>query len=267
MQVSLVLLTWILGFAEFPLAAALQPPWHAVARDTEVPAECKGTKYSKADAETFLCGDWRLGPKNAPIKGYEYKVLRCILNGYDRLGGMTAGGLISNFTINENGYWRYPSGDGFTFKTDGKTKDTNTIQLKKDEYVDRFGSEKGFFLAPAGTLYKERSIPPSNLNIQSATGKKEQNFYAYRVNEPFTVNAGNIAPWFGQPGGGEQYHTEPSGNIKQLVKTGKLVEVTAKEIWDSGKMKCPSDEVEIVKVPEPEGPAAPILLPHGGLGR
>ena len=38
--------------------------------------------------------------------------------------------------------------------------------------------------------------------------------------EPFDVQSGYIAPWFGQPGGGIQYKMNMS--IEELLKAGKI---------------------------------------------
>jgi hypothetical protein len=60
----------------------------------------------------------------------------------------------------------------------------------------------GGFLAPAGTPYFARSIPPSNLDD---TLGFTCNYHAYLVLKAFKVKAGPAAPAFGQPGLGLQY--------------------------------------------------------------
>jgi hypothetical protein len=60
----------------------------------------------------------------------------------------------------------------------------------------------GSFLGPAGLPYSTRSIPPQNLDGSPASGC---NYHDCRVDKAFTVDAGPIAPWFGQPGGGTQF--------------------------------------------------------------
>ncbi|KAK2590111.1 hypothetical protein QQS21_012209 [Conoideocrella luteorostrata] len=248
MQVSLVLLSLVLSFTELPLTSARLQPWGIKPyADRAEEEQCKGTNYTQTATKTFLCGDWRLGPSELIDDGAvsdkevdQNKAMRCILKDYDRLAKLAPGAFISKFTDKNNGYWVYPSASGFANKTDGQEPDTKTITLQKGDYVDRFGGENGYFLAPAGTLYTERSIPPSNLNTQSSSGTKQQNFYVYRVLKPFEVLSGPIAPWFGQPGGGVQYYTKSSGNIGELKSQGKLEDVSAKDLVNSGKMKCQS---------------------------
>ena len=53
--------------------------------------------------------------------------------------------------------------------------------------------------------YATRSIPPQNLD---ATPPAARNYHDYRVIRPLTVDAGPIAPWFAQPGGGLQYQLD-----------------------------------------------------------
>ncbi len=72
--------------------------------------------------------------------------------------------------------------------------------------VVRFGrATGGTFLAPAGTSFAMRSIPPSNLDTYP--DNVLYNYHVYRVTALFTVQAGAIAPWFGQGGGGVQFKT------------------------------------------------------------
>lgn len=71
------------------------------------------------------------------------------------------------------------------------------------QLIDRFGSEGGTYLSPAGTPYEARGIPPESLN--PFPGGQPCNYYRYRVLKPFSVNAGPIAPALGQPGFGLQY--------------------------------------------------------------
>ncbi len=63
--------------------------------------------------------------------------------------------------------------------------------------IDRYGGPRGDYAAPKGTPYKMRSLPYY----------KNQNVYhIYRVIKPIeNVEAGRIAPAFGEPGGGIQY--------------------------------------------------------------
>nr|WP_134006437.1 TNT domain-containing protein [Streptomyces sp. 846.5] len=82
-----------------------------------------------------------------------------------------------------------------------------TQQLLPGQDIDRYGSEYGSFLAPAGLPYATRSIPPQSLDGQPAAGC---NYHDYKVLKPFAVDAGPIAPWFNQPGLGWQYQLDTS---------------------------------------------------------
>ncbi|MGH3868467.1 MAG: TNT domain-containing protein [Pseudonocardiaceae bacterium] len=100
--------------------------------------------------------------------------------------------------------------------------------LTAEAQLDRYGSEFGGFLAPYGTPYSGRSIPPANLDTVDAN--YTCNYHAYRVLKPFAVEAGPAAPWFDQAGGGEQYQLDGSllpgdparPNVKYLIDNGYL---------------------------------------------
>ena len=54
--------------------------------------------------------------------------------------------------------------------------------------VDRFGSEHGMFLAPAGSPYSRRSLPPPNLGAPGTESTHPYNYHVYRVrslSDPF----------------------------------------------------------------------------------
>jgi hypothetical protein len=75
--------------------------------------------------------------------------------------------------------------------------------------------------------YALRSIPPQSLDGTPAAGC---NYHVYRVLKPLEVHAGPIAPWFAQPGWGEQYQLDGSLvpgapaalNVLWLVNNGYL---------------------------------------------
>jgi hypothetical protein len=62
--------------------------------------------------------------------------------------------------------------------------------------LDRYGYEGGTFLSPEGTPVEARSLAP---------GTTDKPYNVYEVEQPITVQSGQAAPWFGQPGGGTQY--------------------------------------------------------------
>jgi len=91
-------------------------------------------------------------------------------------------------------------------RPDGRPEEFR-LHLNRGEYIDRYGSEYGSFLSPAGMSYAARSIPPQNLD---GAPPATCNYHDYRVIKPLTVHAGPVAPWFGQPGGGLQYQLDAS---------------------------------------------------------
>ena len=96
--------------------------------------------------------------------------------------------------LDESGHVDYPKyapDNGFV----AGTKHIETLDV--GALIDRYGGPGGDFTAPKGTPYKMRSLPYY----------KNQNVYhVYRVIKPIeNVEAGRIAPAFGEQGGGIQY--------------------------------------------------------------
>ncbi|ONH25000.1 hypothetical protein BL253_28650 [Pseudofrankia asymbiotica] len=100
------------------------------------------------------------------------------------------------------GNWMYPPQNGFYLNTDGSP--IRSVQsLAPGQQIDRFGRPTGSFLAPRGTDYEDRSLPPTNLNDPANPGGC--NYHVYQVVRPFSVYGGAIRPWFDQSGDGVQY--------------------------------------------------------------
>ncbi|WP_431772063.1 TNT domain-containing protein [Streptomyces cucumeris] len=172
-----------------------------------------GTNSAPANPQQYYEGDWRLGPRYLPRTG----PIGRMLEGYQRLDGYRTSAAFLNCYWNEttNGWW-YPYPDGWTLLSGEPLK--TTISLRTGQKVDLFGSGFGHFLAPAGTPYTERALPPSNLNTLDPN--YPFGYHLYKVTKPFVVEAGPIRSWFGQPGGGLQYLTGPT--VAQLVAAGNL---------------------------------------------
>jgi RHS repeat-associated protein len=102
----------------------------------------------------------------------------------------------------------YPPNRGFLLGPSTETLQPGTL-------MDRFGLERGTFVAPQGTPVPMRALPP---------GVSDGSYNIYRVVKPFDVRAGPTAPWYGQPGGGMQY--ELPGRVVDLLKSGHLERVT-----------------------------------------
>lgn len=170
-------------------------------------------------SDAYFHDDARLGPAQLPTVGPVGRELV----GYHRTGPYTATAFLAKFSTASG--WIYPPADGFVQRPDGSPIE-HAQELRPGQQVDRFGSEYGAFLAPAATPYAERSIPPQSLDNSAVVC----NYHDYRVLRPFAVEAGPIAPWFGQPGRGTQYELEAglvpasdgSINVGWLVANGYL---------------------------------------------
>ncbi|MCM2411079.1 TNT domain-containing protein [Streptomyces sp. RKAG290] len=178
----------------------------------------RGTNKAPEQAlERYYHDDWRLGPRDLPKTGPIGKMLR----GYNRTGRVSQYWFLgcywqTNPVTNTSGWW-YPDNDGFVLDRQGKPE-KKSLKLRVGQLVDLFGSGFGNFLAPAGTPYAKRAIPPSNL--VKYTTAYPSSYHLYRVLKAFTVEAGPIRPWFGQPGLGIQYRTAKS--IPDLVAAEEL---------------------------------------------
>ncbi|MER5252600.1 TNT domain-containing protein [Streptomyces sp. NPDC002855] len=171
--------------------------------------------------------DARLGPKWLPKKWQE--PVGPLLKGWKRTGGLSPSSFLKKYWEGpaDTGSWKYPPNDGF--ETVNGQIDKHPEELEEGELLDRFGSEFGSFLAPAGDSYAERALPPQNLNTRDAAVACD--YRVYEVSKPFYVWQGGIAPWFAQPGGGQQIKLDPvfldpgEGqrlNVKWLLEHGYL---------------------------------------------
>jgi hypothetical protein len=154
----------------------------------------------------YECNDWRLGPTRLPRTG----VIGSTLDGYHRLGRLTPVEFLNKWWDPNSdfgqGDWKYSliPDDGFAHASNGKPIAAE-VTLHAGQLLDRFGSEFGKFLAPAGAKYSARSIPPSGLDTQDP--RFPYNYHLYRVKKDTLVCAGPTAPAFEQPGMGVQYVT------------------------------------------------------------
>lgn len=101
--------------------------------------------------------------------------------------------------------WWYPPDDGFHGAT---TKETLVVGTK----LDRYGGERGLFLALDGASYTGRALPPGTDKLAP--------HHRYEVAKPITVESGPATPWFDEVGKGTQYKTEKS--VEQLIASGCL---------------------------------------------
>ena len=185
------------------------------------PAPCTGE----------FASDKRLGPKHLPRR-WEQPV-GPLLKGYHRTGGLSPDAFLKKYWEGpaDTGSWKYPPNDGFA-EVNGRVDKAPEV-LGEGEQLDRFGSEYGGYLAPAGDSYPKRALPPQNLNTRDAAFPCD--YHVYEVTKPFVVWKGSIAPWFEQPGGGRQIKLDPAFldpgtgqrlNVRWLLDHGYLVRVT-----------------------------------------
>jgi hypothetical protein len=172
---------------------------------------------------TFYDGNSLLGPNRLPVFG----AVAAQVIGYQRTGLESPAQFLAEYH-NASG-WIYPPDNGYVVVGDVPLEWTETLLPGED--IDRYGSVYGSFLAPAGTPYSERAIPPSSLDSTPAAGC---NYHDYQVLKPFNVDSGPIAAWFDQPGGGLQFQLDgnlvPGApaqlNVLWLLDNGYLTDVT-----------------------------------------
>ncbi|AYN43110.1 DUF4237 domain-containing protein [Streptomyces dangxiongensis] len=219
------------------LALALTASLTPAAAATAAPDQDRRT--APADARPAPCtgeyqDDARLGPKHLP-RSWEAPV-GPLLRNYRRTGGLSATAFLARYWKDEDPQgpagWKYPPNDGFA-ETNGHV-DKHIEVLERGEDLDRFGSEYGSYLAPAGDRYAERALPPQNLNTRDP--KYPCDYHRYLVEQPFPVWQGRIAPWFAQPGGGRQIKLDPALlnpgdgqrlNVRWLLDHGYLAPAAA----------------------------------------
>ncbi|MDR6644565.1 filamentous hemagglutinin [Luteibacter sp. 1214] len=110
-----------------------------------------------------------------------------------------------------DGSWNWPANMGFADKPI-----SNTIAV--GTRLDRYGDTAGSFLSPVGTTYEQRALAP---------GTRANPYSEYEVIKPLPVIQGEIAPAFGQSGGGVQMLPNLPGkvNVQWLLDNGYLRKV------------------------------------------
>ncbi|MFI8307228.1 TNT domain-containing protein [Streptomyces sp. NPDC085927] len=172
-------------------------------------------------------GDARLGPETLP-RPWEAPV-GPLLKDYQRTGDLSPSAFLAKYWKDEDpegpAGWKYPPNDGFA-EVNGEV-DKHVEVLDPGEDLDRFGSEYGSYLAPAGDPYAKRALPPQNLNTREPAHPCD--YHRYTVTRPFAVWQGGIAPWFEQPGGGQQIKLDPA-----LLTPGDGERLNVKWLLDHG---------------------------------
>ncbi|MDX3854140.1 TNT domain-containing protein [Streptomyces sp. AK02-01A] len=190
----------ILAALGLTVGLATAPTANAAARQEERPA---AARHAPCTGE--FDGDARLGPQWLPRE--RLAPVGPLLKGYQRTGKLSPAAFLKKYWEGpaDSGGWKYPPNDGFG-EVNGSV-DKEPTKLRTGERLDRFGSEYGGYLAPAGDAYAERALPPQNLNTRDTATPCD--YHVYQVTKPFWVWQGGIAPWFEQPGKGRQIKLDP----------------------------------------------------------
>ncbi|MGA8116411.1 MAG: TNT domain-containing protein [Actinocatenispora sp.] len=239
--------------------APAAPRAHAPAQVRPGPARCHTGTPTTAPATTrYLRNQPVLGPVPLPREA----PVRPLLDRYRRLGGMTPARFEARFRVDDG--WRYPPNDGFLSQRGRVLK--QVTRLRRGTSLDRFGYPGGAYLSPAGTPFANRALPPQSLNTPADTPLS--NYHEYCVVRQFRVDAGPIAPWFGQPGMGFQFklnatYLPAAGTaltVTWLLQHGYLVEenpATAQNQAAPGPAaQDPTGQNPVVRHPAAQRPAA-----------
>jgi hypothetical protein len=189
----------------------------------------KRTTCSTADYH----GNSLLGPKSLPNAG----PLAPMLKGYRRFGGMRSTTYLDRFYYSNGNQWLYPPLGGYLLTPSNPPVPVKMqVSLFPGMEVDVFGDTSGLYLAPAGTPYAARSIPPQTLD--STTDPQHCDYLLFYVLRTIPVQSGPIAPGLAEPGFGVQYVLDntifpgspPSASfdIAYLVANGYLQHVPVK---------------------------------------
>jgi RHS repeat-associated protein len=114
----------------------------------------------------------------------------------------------------KTGKWVDDAGNIIWPKNDGFAGVADDVTLQPGTMIDRYGYEGGSFVSPEGIPYEMRSLAP---------GTEVKPYHIYEVVKPVDGLGGEIAPWFGQPGGGTQYKLNQT--IQELLDGGYIKEV------------------------------------------
>uniref|UniRef100_A0AAU2VCY5 TNT domain-containing protein n=1 Tax=Streptomyces sp. NBC_00003 TaxID=2903608 RepID=A0AAU2VCY5_9ACTN len=128
-----------------------------------------------------------------------------ILKDYARTGKLSVPMFFAKYWNTSKGWFDYPDFMGFVNGTQ------KAYIPKVGEQWDRFGAPTGGFLSPTGVPFAQRAIPPANLEFEA--GKSSYHVYEWvrpwsdiaKYGKAGDIQAGKIAPFFEQPGGGTQY--------------------------------------------------------------
>ncbi|GAB3948901.1 TNT domain-containing protein [Micromonospora vulcania] len=158
----------------------------------------------------FLDNNRLLGPAQLPAAS----PVGPLLAGYQRFGVQTEAQFLARYTAGSPASFLYPPQQGYVLDPNGAAIKNRQTMLAGYR-LDRFGFPGGAFLAPLGTPFGARSLPPQNLNTPPPRpgvppAAPLANYHTYCVLKAFDVDSGPIAPWFAQPGLGTQFQLNPA---------------------------------------------------------
>ncbi|UMB68202.1 glycohydrolase toxin TNT-related protein [Mycobacterium paraterrae] len=140
-----------------------------------------------------------------------------VMRGWDPLGGMSWDDFATHFGTPETRAW--PGNDGFP-----AGYELQPAHLPEGTIIDRFGSEYGRYLAPDGTPFADRALPPESsggdYNRYMVTGKG--------LPPGWQIVEGPVEPFYGQtpsPGTLQYMIQGPEGvtpTVQELVRLGIL---------------------------------------------
>ncbi|MHA3016598.1 Filamentous hemagglutinin / adhesin [Cupriavidus necator] len=122
-----------------------------------------------------------------------------------RVEGNVAESAAARAGSNFNKLNEWPPNNGFVPGTGER------YTLFPGQFVDRYGSVQGTFVAEAGASYRSRALRP---------GSDSAPYHVYEVTRPIEVTAGPTRPWFGYEGMGTQYKFDES--VRNLINRGAL---------------------------------------------
>lgn len=127
---------------------------------------CNGTAYNEDLLDTYVCGDWRLGPVQLPSEAPPISTSE--INTYNQLGSYEPADFLQDFWNDTEYDWIYPPENGFIIDAVTGEPITGTFELQSDAYIDSFATNIRGLLYPASTPYQQRSLPPSNLDASES---------------------------------------------------------------------------------------------------
>ncbi len=148
----------------------------------------------------------------------------------------------SRGTADTGGHYDWPAWHGYP---DNGVEGGEPVVLEPGTVLDRLGEEHGRVLAPEGTSFAARALPPEF---------GSRSYRRYRVARALPVWRGLSVSWFEQPGGGVRYRaTHP---VVELVASGALLELDgarelAEQATEESTVRLPPEAVDGDSAEEP----------------